>query len=133
MPTIMVIDDDRQFCKLMEKMLELDGYRVTTHHSIATARVHLEQELPDLLCCDMKISGDNGFDFLVHRQEIHGLLDVPFIAITGDNRLSSQIKATELGIFAYLIKPFNRRDLISTIESALVAKNQKINSSVTGH
>lgn len=127
MPTIMVIDDDRQFCKLMKKMLEIGGYRVTTHHNIATARVHLEQELPDLLCCDLKMSGDSGFDFLAHRQEIPGLLDVPIIAITGDYLLSSQIKAVELGVFAYLIKPFTKSELLSTIESALFTSNHKIN------
>lgn len=119
----MIIDDDRQFCTLMKKMLELGGYNVTTHQSMMTARDHLKRELPDLLCCDLKLSEDNSFDFLAQRQEIHGLFDVPIIAITGDYRLSSQVKAAELGVFAYLLKPFTRSELVSTIESALVKRS----------
>ena len=95
---------------------------MTTDNDLAAAREHLEQQLPYLVCCDLKMSrGDSGFEFLGHRGDIQGLIDVPVVAITRDYMLSSQVKAAELGVFAYLIKPFTKSELISTIESALVA------------
>ena len=122
MPDIMVIDDDRHFCILMKKMLELDGYVVTTNYDIDAAREHLEQQLPDLVCCDLKMSrGDGGFEFLAQRGKIQGLIDVPVVAITGDSMPSSRVEAAKLGVFAYLVKPFTKGDLISTIESALIS------------
>lgn len=122
----MVIDDDRQFCKLMKMMLELDGYHVTTYQSIETARIQLDQELPDLLCCDLNLAGNSGYDFLTRRQEINGLTDVPIIAVTGDYWLSNKVKAAELGVIAYLIKPFSKSKLLTTIQSALDTTNRKI-------
>jgi two-component system response regulator GlrR len=115
----MVIDDDRQFCKLLKIMLEMDGYRVTTHQEIESARIQLEQEPPDLLCCDLNLAGDSGYDFLARRQDIQGLLGVPIIAITGDYRQSNRARATQLGVFAYLIKPVAKNELLATVQSAL--------------
>lgn len=125
---IMIIDDDRQFCMLMKKMLELAGYHVMTHHSLITAKEHLEQELPDLLCCDLNMAGDSGLEFLAHRRKILGMSGVPVIAITGDYLKSSQVKAAELGVSAYLVKPFAKSELLSAIESALETNRQNPNS-----
>jgi CheY-like chemotaxis protein len=117
----LVIDDDRQFCKLMKKMLELDGYEVTAISDMAVAWEHLGHELPDLVCCDMKLQGASGLDFLSRRAEIDGLVNVPIVTISGNYSQSSQDQAAELGAFAYLTKPFNPSELRTVIQSALAS------------
>ena len=121
MPKIMVIDDDRQFCGLMKKMLELDGYEVIATSDLAQAREYLMHDLPDVVCCDLKMPGASGLDFLSRRGEIDGLVDVPFVAITGNYSHASQTQAAELGVFAYLTKPFKPSELTSVIRLALAS------------
>ncbi len=119
MPKIMVIDDDRQFCSLMKKMLELDGYEVTTVSEMSEAWKNLGHDLPDVVCCDIKLGGTNGLDFLSRRAEIDGLVNVPIVTISGNYSHASQAQAAELGAFAYLTKPFKPSELRTVIQAAL--------------
>ncbi len=117
----MVIDDDRQFCTLMKKMLELDGYEVVAVSEMTEAWKRLEHELPDVICCDIKMQGASGLDLLSHRTEIDGLANVPIVTISGNYSQASQALAVELGTFAYLTKPFKPSELRTVIQSALAS------------
>jgi two-component system nitrogen regulation response regulator GlnG len=122
MPTVLVIEDNWQNRQLIKTMLEFEGYAVKTAGNMAAAWDVLGAELPDVICCDLMMPGTNGFDFLASRREIHGLMDVPVVAVSGNYLEKAEVKA--LGAFAYLYKPFGMSQLLSTVESALVAARQ---------
>ncbi len=121
MPTIMVIDDDRQFCRLMKKLLELDGNDVITINDMAVAWELLRHELPDLICCDIRLQDASGLDLLSRRAEIDGLVNIPIVTISGNYSRVSQDQATRLGAFAYLTKPFKPSELRIVVHSALAS------------
>lgn len=117
MPSVLVIDDDSHNGHLIKTMLELDGYEVTAVHDVVSAWAMLEKNLPDLICCDLRMPGISGFDFLARREDIDGLQEVPVVAVTGNHLAKKVVK--ELEVSSLLYKPFSMKQLVSAVESAL--------------
>lgn len=118
MASVLVIEDDPQNRHLIKTLLEIEGYYVKAVRDVASAWYILEQELPDLICCDLILPGTSGLDFLANRGKISGLIEVPVVAVTGKNEHKDE--AEKLGVSAFLLKPFAMSQLLSAVESALV-------------
>ncbi|HCB50102.1 MAG TPA: hypothetical protein DEP47_11405 [Chloroflexi bacterium] len=118
MASVLVIEDDPQNRHLIKTLLEVEGYYVRAVHDVASAWYILEEELPDLICCDLILPGTSGLDFLANRGKINGLIEVPVVAVTGKNE--HKVEAEKLGVSAFLLKPFAMSQLLSAVESALV-------------
>lgn len=118
MASVLVIEDDPQNRHLIKTLLEVEGYSVQAVHDVASAWYVLEEELPDLICCDLILPGTSGLEFLANRGKISGLIQVPVVAVTGKNE--HKVEAEKLGVSAFLLKPFAMSQLLSAVESALV-------------
>ena len=115
---ILVVEDDRIVAKDIQESLEIMGYAVlTTVPSGKEAIESAENNAPDLILMDIKLKGEmNGTEA---DEELHGRLEIPIIYLTAysDDEVLEKAKITEP--FGYLIKPFEDRELRSTIEIAL--------------
>lgn len=118
MPKILVIDDDRDICFLMNKFLTKHGYE--THESY-TAKKALEllDEIPDfdLVLCDYRLEGVDGKTMLLKIKEKYPSL--PVIIITGYNDLKTAVDVMKMGAYDYVTKPLFPEEILNTIQSAL--------------
>jgi len=115
---IMVVEDESIIAMDIKRMLEAQGYDVpATASSGEQAVARAEQTRPDLILMDIILKGD--MDGIDAAEQIHGRFDIPIIYLTAyaDETTLSRARATEP--FGYLIKPFEERELKSTIEMAL--------------
>jgi DNA-binding response OmpR family regulator len=117
---ILVIDDDRDLCFVMEEMLRAEGYKV----SVATdgeQGIELQRKQPaSLLITDIFMPNKEGIETI--RDFRAEFPNVPIIAMSGGGRLKTQgglFAAKELGAAIILQKPFEMNDLLRSVAAAL--------------
>jgi len=115
---ILVVEDEHIVAMGIKKMLKNLEYTVTGVASSGEDAISkAESTFPDIVLMDIMLKGD--MDGVEAAKEIRERLDVPVVYLTAysDNKILERAKRTEP--FGYIIKPFDEKDLYSSIEVAL--------------
>src|SRR5246500_4727309 len=99
---ILVVDDERSICELLEITFRKEGYRVEVAHNVEAARRKLESQIFDIVISDVRMPGEGGVDLLQFTKEI-----APssfFLLITGVPTVETAIAAINAGADRYVIK-----------------------------
>jgi CheY-like chemotaxis protein/anti-sigma regulatory factor (Ser/Thr protein kinase) len=119
MPSILIIDDEKQICETFGDLFTGEGFRVHVAHDgdqgIRIARAHL----PDIILSDIRMPGINGHEAVKAFREIPGLASTPVILITGNADLNDMRQGMESGADDCLAKPVKLDDLVATINRHL--------------
>jgi two-component system NtrC family response regulator len=115
--TVLLVDDDPAFRRVIEYQLLEDGYRVVTAPGAAAALRQFQAEHLDVVLTDVKMPEDDGIALLARLKGLRP--DLPVIVLTAHGSIGSAVDAMKLGAFDYLTKPFTREQLRLTIEKAL--------------
>jgi len=115
--TILLADDDAAIRTVLNQAITRAGYEVRTTSNIATLWRWVSSGEGDLVVTDVIMPDGNVFD-LMPRITRHRP-DLPMIVMSAQNTFMTAIKASELGAYDYLPKPFDLNELISTIKRAL--------------
>ena len=116
---IMVIDDEPAVHRLLQIILEVEGYRITGLGSNESTRDSVTAGKPDLVILDIMMPELNGFDVLRMLKSDEETRDIPVVVLTACNRRQEREKALRLGAASYLTKPFQPAELVKVIRSAL--------------
>ncbi|MCC7272775.1 MAG: nitrogen regulation protein NR(I) [Alphaproteobacteria bacterium] len=116
--TILVADDDRAIRTVLTQALGRLGHDVRTTGNAATLWRWVEDGEGDLVITDVVMPDENGLDLVPRIKKVRP--DLRIIVMSAQNTLLTAVKATERGAFEYLPKPFDLRELVSTVERALV-------------
>jgi nitrogen regulation protein NR(I) len=119
MNTILVIDDDDQLRCSFEKLLTGEGYQVLCAASAEAGLQEVAAKCPDLVILDIRLPGMSGLEAFerLHASEPK----LPVIIMTAFGTTETAIKATRMGAFDYILKPFDIPELLVTIRKALNA------------
>ena len=79
--SILVIDDDKDMCLLLNRFLTRNNFIVNTFHTGKEATDWLRKNEPDVVLCDFKLDDMNGAELLTQIKETHP--KIPVIIITG--------------------------------------------------
>lgn len=115
---ILVVDDSAVSLAIVEQKLK-DMYEVITINSGERALRYLKSEKPDLILLDIKMEGKDGIETLKELRTMENGADIPVIMLTSKNDKGSLIETAKLGIYDYLLKPFDTQDLYNRIRKAL--------------
>ena len=118
-PVIMVTDDSVTVRKVTGRFLERQGYEVVTAKDGMDAVAQLEDWRPDLMLLDIEMPRMDGFEVATHMRHNERLRDVPIIMITSRTGEKHQDRAYDIGVDAYLGKPFQEQELLNTISDLL--------------
>ncbi len=123
MPVRVVIAEDEAIVRMdLKEILEEDGYEVVGESGRGDEAVRLVRELnPDLAILDIKMPGMDG---LSAAREIAGEARAAVLILTAFSQRNLIEEARDAGVLAYLIKPFQRSELIPAIEVALGRFNE---------
>src|SRR3981081_3076498 len=102
MPHILVVDDERSICELLEITFRKDGHRVEVAHDVPSARRKLESQIFDIVVSDIRMPGESGVDLLKLTKEIAP--QCFFLLITGVPTVETAIAAINSGADRYVIK-----------------------------
>lgn len=118
-----VIAEDEAIVRLdLKEILEEEGYEVVGETGRGDEAVRLVRELgPDLAILDIKMPGQDG---LTAAREINAEQRAAVLILTAFSQRNLIEEARDAGVLAYLIKPFQRTELIPAIEVALARFNE---------
>jgi len=114
---ILIVDDERSIRDFLSILLEQEGYSVRTAEDVASGRQRLDDEVPDLVMCDLKLPDGTGLEVLEEARRRQ--LECPFIIITAHTTPQHALEAHRAGAAEYLSKPFNVDELKLIVDKLL--------------
>lgn len=117
---ILVVDDEKPICDLIDLNLSSAGYHCTTVQDGAEAIAIIEKEEFDLILLDIMLPGADGYDVMEYVRP----LGVPVIFITAKHEVKDRVKGLKLGADDYLVKPFDVVELLARVEAVLRRYNK---------
>jgi two-component system response regulator GlrR len=115
--TVLVVDDDPDLLKLLALRLGAAGYTVHAAESGEKALAQLAVSRPDVVVTDLKMGGMDGLALFEAIQKRAPTL--PVIILTAHGTIPDAVDATRRGVFGFLPKPFEGRELLAQVEQAL--------------
>ncbi|MCB0733822.1 MAG: response regulator [Flavobacteriales bacterium] len=116
---ILVIEDNRDIRENLAEILELDGYDVISAEDGKIGATLAQQELPNLILCDIMMPNLDGYGVLHILSRNEDTLRIPFIFLTAKAEKADVRKGMSLGADDYIVKPFDETDLLTTVENKL--------------
>ncbi|WCM87569.1 sigma 54-interacting transcriptional regulator [Acidovorax sp. NCPPB 3576] len=114
---ILVVDDDADMLRLLSLRLQGAGYEVTAVTSAEAALAQLDIDRPQLVLSDVRLPGRDGLALFDEVRSRHPSL--PVILLTAHGTIPDAVEATARGVFTYLTKPYDAKDLLDKIAQAL--------------
>ncbi|MGH7969436.1 MAG: response regulator, partial [Limisphaerales bacterium] len=130
MARILVADDEKSICQLLEITFRKAGHAVETVTSGTAAKKKIESQACDLIIADIRMPDMSGIELLQHARASHS--NAAFILITAVPTMPTAIEALNLGAYRYVIKTDKLVDEIKVVvnraleEMALHEENARL-------
>ena len=112
---ILIVDDEKSICDLIDMNLSSAGYQCRTVQDGLKAIDLIESKNFDLILLDIMLPGADGYDIMEYIRP----LKVPVIFITAKHDVKDKVKGLKLGAEDYLVKPFEVMELMARVEVVL--------------
>ena len=119
MSKIIMIEDDQQIREEVMDWLRFEGYETLGAGNGRIGLNIIQQEMPDLIICDIAMPVMDGHEVLIAVRSDVSLAHIPFIFLTADVSHNSVRHGMNLGADDYLTKPFTHAEVLGTIRSRL--------------
>ncbi|WP_421863806.1 sigma 54-interacting transcriptional regulator [Motiliproteus sp.] len=116
-PRLLLVDDDKSLLRLLKIRLQGSGYQVETAENGNQALQLLQQTPVDVVVSDLRMDDIGGIELFEMIQNQH--TGLPVIIITAQGSIQDAVAATQKGVFGFLTKPVNIKELLLLIDRAL--------------
>src|SRR5690606_8458174 len=114
------VDDEPVNLKLIQRMLELDGFSdIRCINDAREVVTRYRQERPDLILLDINMPHMDGFAVLEELKRIPDNIMPPVVFLTAQSAAEFRIKAFDNGVLDFIHKPFNRLELLARVKNLL--------------
>lgn len=117
---ILIVDDEKPICDLIDLNLSASGYQCRTVQDGLEALKLIEEENFDLILLDIMLPGADGYDIMEYIRP----MGIPVIFITAKHEVRDRVKGLKLGADDYLVKPFDVVELVARVEAVLRRYNK---------
>ncbi len=117
---VLLVDDDADLLRLLAMRLSSAGYRVSSAESAEAALAQLAHSAsarPQLVISDVQLPGADGLALFDRIRAQHPAL--PVILLTAHGTIPDAVEATSRGVFTYLTKPYDGKQLLEQVAQAL--------------
>ncbi|MGN1180727.1 MAG: response regulator transcription factor [Suilimivivens sp.] len=125
---ILIVDDEKPICDLIDLNLSAAGYHCTAVQDGIKAIEAVEKNEYDLILLDIMLPGADGYDVMEYIRP----LKIPVIFISAKHEVKDRVKGLKLGADDYLIKPFDVVELVARVEAVLRRYHKKETKIVIG-
>lgn len=116
MARILAVEDSTTVRNALVRLLEQHGHVVTTAADGLSAFAAMQSCKPELILLDIGLPGIGGIELCVAIRQTPGLRETPIIMVTGSHKHVDVRLAHEFGASAYVTKPYNETELMTTID-----------------
>ena len=115
---VLAVDDNSISLATIEQELK-EEYDVIPLNSGVRALQYLKREKPDLILLDIQMKEKNGIETLKEIRDMEACKDIPVIMLTSMRDKEMVFESVKLGVEDYVIKPFNKQDLLDRVDRVL--------------
>jgi two-component system, response regulator RegA len=112
-PVLLLVDDDKVFCKVLKAALERRGYEVFVAHGLEKGLAMAEQYLPEYAVIDLRIGHDSGLELV--KKLLFLDANTACVILTGFASIATAVEAIKLGAIHYLTKPTNADEIVKAL------------------
>ncbi len=116
MPTIALVDDDRNILTSLRMVLEQEGYKIHAYTDGASAFDGLTADPPDMAILDIKMPRMDGMELL---RRLRQKSEMPVIFLTSKDEEIDELFGLKMGADDYIRKPFSQRLLVERVRAIL--------------
>jgi len=116
---LLLIDDDPNLILLVKDYLEFRGYEVITSENGREALEVLEQDIPDMIICDVMMPEMDGYQFVNQVRQDERTSWIPILFLSAKGQSQDKIKGLNIGADVYMVKPFEPEELVAQVEASL--------------
>ncbi|WP_372463246.1 response regulator transcription factor [Actinospica acidithermotolerans] len=128
---MLVVDDNDVIRQLIAVNLELEGFEVHLAEDGMDCLARLETVLPDVITLDVVMPQLDGFATLARLRGAAATKGLPVVMVTACAQESDLARGRELGVQAYLTKPFDPAELVRTVRSAVLSRASAFSASTS--
>jgi adenylate cyclase len=118
---VLVVGDLEQNVRLLEAVLSSSGYEVKSASSGPQALERVRDEVPDIVLLDIQMPGMNGYEVCRRLREDPATQFLPVVMVTSSDQ-EVRVNAIEAGADDFIIKPFNKQELLARVRSLIRIK-----------
>jgi two-component system, OmpR family, response regulator ChvI len=116
MPTIALVDDDRNIVTSLRMLLETEGYKIQAYTDGASALDGLTADPPDMAILDIKMPRMDGMELL---RRLRQRTEMPVIFLTSKEDEIDELFGLKMGADDFIRKPFSQRLLVERVKAVL--------------
>ena len=114
---VLVVEDDEEIAQVLQRSLRLEGYEVKLAGDGVRGLEEAHAFLPDLIILDLGLPRLDGVDVAKRLREDGD--EVPILMVTARDALESRVQGLDVGADDYLVKPFERQELLARMRALL--------------
>src|SRR5881227_2587041 len=126
-PRVLVVEDDGEIAEVLRRSLRLDGYEVRLAGDGSDALQESSLFEPDAVVLDLGLPGVDGIE-VCRRLRDEG--DVPILILTARDGVDARVEGLDSGADDYLVKPFERQELLARLRALLRRRPPRGSASV---
>ena len=119
---ILVVEDRPTQARMLEYLLTDQGYQVTVKGNGKEGLDAARKDIPALIISDIVMPVMNGYQLCSEVRDDVALKDVLFILVTSLSNPKDAIRGFQSGADSFIVKPYSREDLVSTIQDILATR-----------
>ena len=127
MPTILVVDDHEEIQDALAEILEEEGHQVVQAVDGLEALEVISSSRPDVVLLDIAMPGMDGLDTLRRLKDQPEFSSLPVIMVTAQGDRQNMVKAVQLSVRDYVMKPWDPGEVEMRVNWALKAANVNSN------
>ena len=117
---ILIVDDEKPICDLIQMSLTRAGYRCTCVYDGLAAADILERNVFDLILLDVMLPNADGFELMEYIRP----LGIPVIFLTARGSVDDRVRGLRMGAEDYIVKPFEVVELLARVDVVLRRYNK---------
>ena len=125
---MLVVEDDHEIAQTLQRSLRLDGYEVRIAGDGEAALGEAAAYHPDLVILDLGLPKLDGIEV---ARRLRAADDVPILMLTARDAVDSRVEGLDSGADDYLVKPFERQELLARLRALLRRRPPRGSASLT--
>ncbi|MTD26823.1 two-component system response regulator KdpE [Erwinia sorbitola] len=122
MPTILIVEDEKEIRRFLRVALEGEGFRVVDAETLSRGLIEAATRKPELVILDLGLPDGDGSEFI---REVRQWSSMPVIVLSARSDEQDKINALDAGADDFLTKPFGVGELLARVRVALRHRPQQ--------